>query len=134
MKKIIIDIKTIKFILVGIANTIVGTGVMFFSYHILGCGYWVSSALNYIVGSLFSYFLNKYFTFQSKRKGFKNIASFVLNISICYFIAYGVAKPMVAQLFTIDNAAFRDNVSMIVGMCLFVGFNYIGQRYIVFKE
>jgi len=25
-------------------------------------------------------------------------------------------------------------VAMLVGMCLFVGFNYLGQRFFVFRE
>ena len=50
------DITTIKFILVGIVNTIVGTGVMFFLYNFCSVNYWIASASNYIVGSIVSYF------------------------------------------------------------------------------
>ena len=62
MRKIF-DIMTLKFILVGIVNTLVGTGVMFLLYNVFHTGYWIASASNYIVGSVVSYFLNKYFTF-----------------------------------------------------------------------
>lgn len=55
----IIDKKTIKFILVGIVNTIFGTTVMFVAYNMIGFSYWISSALNYILGSILSFFLNK---------------------------------------------------------------------------
>ena len=30
--------------------------------------------------------------------------------------------------------AKEENIAMLVGMCLFVGFNYLGQRYFAFKE
>ena len=69
MKKIIsafFDRQFLKFCLVGIANTIVGTAVMYGLYNLAGCGYWFSSAMNYVVGSILSYFLNKYFTFKSR--------------------------------------------------------------------
>lgn len=66
----------VRFIIVGIINTLVGAGVMFFMYNILGAGYWVSSALNYIVGSIVSYFLNKYFTFRQKQKSLRIVLSF----------------------------------------------------------
>ena len=59
----LIDKTTIKFILVGIVNTLVGTGVMFLMYNLLHASYWISSASNYIIGSIVSYVLNKYFTF-----------------------------------------------------------------------
>ena len=51
-------------------NTLVGTGVMFAAYNLLHLSYWVSSASNYVVGSIVSYFLNKYFTFQNKERSF----------------------------------------------------------------
>ena len=130
----LIDRKTIKFIFVGILNTLVGTGVMFFSYNILGLGYWISSALNYIIGSILSYFLNKYFTFKSKRNGIGSILRFVINISLCYFIAYGIAKPVVTHILLGYSYVIRDNISMLFGMGLFVVLSYIGQRYIVFKD
>ena len=66
--KNILDITFWKFVLVGIVNTLVGTGVMFAAYNLLHLSYWLSSASNYVVGSVVSYFLNKYFTFQNKEK------------------------------------------------------------------
>ena len=83
------DITTIKFLMVGVINTLVGTGLMFILYNIFSVNYWISSASNYIVGSIVSYFLNKYFTFQNKEKSWRQILSFVVNITICYLIAYG---------------------------------------------
>ena len=41
-----------KFILVGVANTIFGTGIMFVFYNVFHFSYWVSSASNYFFGSI----------------------------------------------------------------------------------
>ncbi len=73
-KQKLIDITTVKFLLVGVINTLVGTGTMFGLYNCLGCSYWVSSAGNYIVGSIVSYFLNKYFTFKKSSEKCKDCA------------------------------------------------------------
>ena len=62
--KNILDITFWKFVLVGIVNTLVGTAVMFAAFNVLLLSYWISSASNYVVGSIVSYFLNLYFTFQ----------------------------------------------------------------------
>ena len=48
----------IKFVLVGMVNVTVGATVMFVFYNVFHFSYWVSSASNYIVGSIVSYFLN----------------------------------------------------------------------------
>lgn len=123
-----------KFILVGIVNTLFGTAIMFALYNIAHCNYWVSSAANYICGSILSYFLNKHFTFQNKSKDIKIVLRFILNISICYLVAYGVAKPAVKMVLAESSQTIQDNCSMLVGMGIFVILNYLGQRFFAFKE
>lgn len=130
----IIDKTTIKFILVGIINTLVGTSVMFLLYNLAGVNYWISSASNYIVGSIVSYLLNKYFTFNNKEKSLKQVVKFVVNISLCYLLAYGIAKPTVEFILSPLTLRMKENLAMLVGMGLFVAFNYIGQRFFVFKN
>ena len=121
-----------KFILVGVINTLVGTVIMFACYNLVGLSYWISSAANYIVGSLVSYYLNKHFTFKSTEKGIKPVLRFVINIAICYLIAYGVAKPLVSNILREQSKSIQENGAMLVGMLLFVGLNYLGQRFFAF--
>ena len=129
-----IDKTTVKFVIVGIINTIVGTSVMFLLYNFAGVNYWISSASNYIVGSIVSYVLNKYFTFNNKEKSVWQVVKFVINISLCYLLAYGMAKPVVEWILSLLSVSIKENLAMLVGMGLFVIFNYVGQRYFVFKE
>ncbi len=134
MIKKLLDKTFLKFILVGAVNTLVGTAVMFLCYNALHCSYWFSSAMNYVIGSIVSYFLNKYFTFQFKERSWKIVAKFIVNIAICYLIAYGVAKPLVAHLLAGQTVTIQENGAMLVGMGLFVLLNYIGQRFFAFKK
>ena len=90
----VIDQKLLKFIVVGIINTLVGMAIMFGLYNLAHCSYWLSSAANYVLTSILSYFLNKYFTFQKREKSAAQIVRFVINIAVCYLIAYGIAKPL----------------------------------------
>ncbi len=129
-----LDIRFLKFMVVGVINTVVGTAVMFIMYNVFHQSYWISSASNYVVGSILSYFLNKYFTFESKKKSLSQVLKFVLNISLCYLVAYGIAKPAVTWMLQGQQGALRDNLAMVVGMVLFTLLNYIGQRAYVFKR
>ncbi len=129
-----------KFILVGLVNTLFGTGIMFLlynlafkNYHDSSWAYWVSSAANYVLGSILSYFLNKRFTFKNKAAAGKTMLPFVINISLCYLLAYGGAKPLARLIFSGLSATAQDNLAMLAGMCFFVALNYIGQRFFVFK-
>lgn len=133
MKKIF-DETFWKFIIVGIINTIFGTAIMFIFYNCFSLNYWVSSAANYVLGSILSYFLNKYFTFKNREKGWKPLLRFAINISVCYLIAYGIAKPLVAYILHSQSKSVQENGAMLVGMCLFVILNYLGQRFFAFRK
>ncbi len=133
MLKKIFDKTFLKFILVGVANTVFGTAIMFILYNVFGVNYWVSSASNYVCGSILSYFLNKFFTFRSTEKGFGVIIRFVVNITLCYLIAYGAAKPLIRYILSGMGTRIQDNVAMLAGMGLFVILNYFGQRFFAFK-
>ena len=97
MKKLIrwigslIDEKLLKFVAVGVVNTLVGTAIMFGLYNLAGCSYWLSSAANYTLTSILSFFLNKFFTFRNRQKSPAQVLRFDGNILVCYLVAYGVA-------------------------------------------
>lgn len=122
-----------KFILVGVANTIFGTGIMFVFYNAFHFSYWISSASNYFFGSILSYILNRIFTFRNSETTVKTLPRFVINISLCYLLAYGIAKPLVIHVLSNLTQKAQENIAMLLGMCLFVGLNYIGQRFFVFR-
>ena len=132
--KLFTDKTFMKFVLVGVVNTLVGTSIMFIFYNVFHQSYWVSSASNYFFGSICSYILNKHFTFQSHEKGWKPLLRFTLNILVCYLLAYGMAKPLIHWILTGTSVNIQENVSMALGMCLFVVFNYLGQRFFAFKK
>lgn len=130
----LLDEKLLKFLLVGVVNTLIGTAIMFGLYNLAHCSYWASSAANYFLTSILSFFLNKYFTFQSHEQGGAQAIRFALHIAVCYLLAYGLAKPLCLRLLVETDTAVRENISMLVGMCLFTGLNYLGQRFFTFRE
>lgn len=132
MKKLF-DKTMIKFVLVGLFNTLVGCGTMFLLYNLANCSYWFSSAANYVVGGVVSYFLNKYFTFQNKERSWKQVSRFILTLACCYLIAYGAAKPVVMWLLSGQPVKLQENVAMFVGMGLYTILNYFGQRFFAFR-
>ena len=103
--KALFDEKLWKFLLVGVLNTLVGNGLMFLLYNLVHWGYWPSTAVSYSLASVMSYFL-----------------------------AYGVAQKLMEVILSGVGESLRDNIAMLTGMCLFVGLNYLGQRFFAFRE
>ncbi len=151
LEKTILDKTFWKFVLVGVLNTIVGLGVNYLVLWLLGMNpsvsdntaYWIASAANYVIGSILSFFLNKYFTFKSNAKSAAEVFRFILNIVVCWLIAYGTATPFIGWLFTKQWVWPWQNVEMpkavgyiatLLGAGLFVILNYFGQRFFAFKK
>ncbi len=132
MNQKIIDETTIKFIFVGVVNTIIGTTIMFVSYNIFSLSYWISTALNYVIGSIFSFFLNKFFTFKNTEKSFSQVLRFICTIVFSYVIAYGFAKSCVSYFLSTQSLFIQENISMLVGMIVFTVINYFGQKFFTF--
>lgn len=136
MIKKVLDLEQSRFIIVGVLNTIIGTAAMLIAYNVFHMGYWLSSAMDYIIGSIFSYFANKYFTFKAEKKSKTEVIRFVINIVVCYLLAYGIARPtmdIVLSGVTLSKS-LMDQISMFFGMGIFVVLNYFGQKFFVFKK
>ena len=130
----VVDVKLLKFLLVGVINTLVGVSIELFLYNVLHCGVWFSSATNYVLTSILSFFLNKHFTFRNKENSWRQVLRFAANIAVCYLLAHGIAVPLMEWLLRGANEAMRGNVTLLTGMCLFTGLNYLGQRFFAFAE
>ena len=129
----LIDKQFFRFIIVGIINTLTGSAIMFTLYNAAHLNYWFSSACNYIITSIASFFLNKYFTFAVKEWSLFMVTAFAVNIACCYGVAYGIAKPVMRYALQSQSIKIQENGALLAGMCLFTGLNYLGQRFIVFN-
>ena len=130
----LIDGTVPRFLLVGVINTLVGCGAMFLLYNAAHWSYWAASAANYVLGGVVSFFLNKYFTFRRREWSWRQVVRFAVNVAVCWLLAYGLAKPLVLRLLAGEALWLQENAAMVVGMCLYTGLNYLGQRFFAFRK
>lgn len=127
----------IRFIIVGIVNTIVGLSCMYLFLHAVGLSYWIATFLGNSLGACVSYFLNRNFTFRSQNSVTKSAILFVLVILCCYFISYDLGKNVVAWVLK-SNAIFNEklttDLAVLVGTGLYTVLNYFGQKLFVFPN
>ena len=135
MAKKWIDGTVPRFLLVGVINTLVGCGAMFLLYNLAHWSYWLSSAANYLLGGIVSFFLNKYFTFRKREGSWGQAVRFAVNVAACWLLAYGLAKPAMGALLsgTALSPQLQGNLTMLAGSGLFVLLNYFGQRFFAFR-
>ena len=136
MRRNVFDKTFLTFLIVGVVNTLFGTMIMFVLYNAFGCSYWFSSFCDYFFGSILSYYLNKHFTFHYQGTDWKSIFRFILNIVVCYLIAYSLALNLTR--YALESMHFSkvivENIAMLVGTVLFMVINYLGQKFFAFKK
>lgn len=120
--------------MVGCLNTLVGAGAMFALYNLAGASYWLSSAMNYVVGGILSYFLNRCFTFRKSYEGVFQVLRFALTVLVSYLTAYGLAKPLVISILAESPKKVSENIAMGIGTALYTLINYFGQKFFAFKK
>ncbi|MCM1251905.1 MAG: GtrA family protein [Clostridium sp.] len=143
--------EVIHFGMVGVINTFMGWVIIFILYNIAHMNYWFSSAISYLIGSIFSYHANAKVTFKVEGKERDKMLPwrFAINIIVCYLVAFSVAKPLVTSLLSsrpkdiVEKIAvmlgmeFQDiveNIALILGMGFFIVMNFFGQKLFVFRK
>ncbi|WP_260631040.1 GtrA family protein [Bacillus sp. S/N-304-OC-R1] len=127
----------IRFLFVGVLNTLIGFSIMIFLLNIAGMSYWYSTFLGNTAGATFSYILNRSFTFQSKVSVKTSIFRFMFVILGCYLVAYSTSHHVLnffVNYTLITNALIAENIAVAMGTCIYTVLNYLGQKYLVFKK
>lgn len=148
-KQSVFDEKMWKFLLVGILNTVVGYGLTYLFLNVFHWGFWLSTIGSYVLASVMSYFLNRYFTFRYEGETLGSVLRFALNIAVCYLASHGLARLIGPAFFRWFLGILPDglnrflarlfadpvtNLTALLAMCFFVVFNYLGQRFFAFRE
>ncbi len=123
----------LRFVLVGVCNTLLSLLLMFL---LEGLGYWPSTAIAYAAGAALSFFLNRSFTFHSEEDFWRSAGKFIVNVAVCYAVAYAVAQPLVSWLLgsTAIPPVWQERIAKVAGMGLYTLLNYFGQRFFAFRK
>lgn len=126
----------LRFLMVGIINTIVGLSMIFLLFYIFHLSYWVATFFGNIVGGLVSFILNRSFTFQSDKSIKKTIVPFFLVMFICYFVSYNIGKKIAFSFLNITALPILSvhDLAILLGSGLYTITNYFGQKLFVFSH
>ena len=145
-RKFLIVFQAAKFILTGALNTFIDLGIlnllMFVFGIATGMGYSVFKGISFVIATINSYFLNKFWTFDKieTKKTKKEMTQFFLVSIIGFGINIGTASiivNVVGPQFGFTDG-FTDkmwgNVGAIVATFVGMTWNFIGYKFVVFKK
>nr|WP_315301194.1 GtrA family protein [Raoultella terrigena] len=115
----------LKYVMVGLLNTAI-TAVVIFLLMSSGVGIYISNALGYVVGILFSFVVNSLFTFSTTLTG-KRFIKFLASCAVCW-----VANIITVKIFLI---IFSDFIYMaqLCGMIVYTISGYLINKLWVMK-
>lgn len=127
----------VRFVMVGVVNTLVGLSVMYLLLNGLGLSYWLSTFIGNSVGACVSFLLNRRFTFRSDGSVLNGFIRFVAVILICYFLSYSIGKNLVPWLLSdygSITSKVKTNLAVLFSTFLYTILNYFGQKLFVFPQ
>ena len=83
-------IQLVKYLLVGVMNTLITLAVIFVCKIYLGINPYVSNALGYLAGLINSFMWNRKWVFRSNGKMSREALHFLCGFMVCYSVQFGV--------------------------------------------
>ncbi|MBZ6444044.1 GtrA family protein [Paenibacillus polymyxa] len=123
----------IRYLIVGIVNTLVGLTSVLLLFNLLNFNYWVSSFVGNVFGILVSFFLNKKYTFKSQNKIVSALFKFILVSLFCYIISYSIGY-VISLKNIIGNWTLASNLSILFSSGLYTILGYLGHKKITFAS
>ena len=146
MKKIIEWIRTeffsretLIYLITGLISTAINWTITYVFNNFLHLGYWVTSAAAFLCSLVFTYFANKKYTFKNTEAQSKVLPRYLAEVFICFILAYGAGKPVLDWFFSkvVQPDWDADKLNTIKGILAnicYIGLNYIGQKFFVFRK
>lgn len=115
-----------RYLCVGLLNTIVGFGVIF-GLMLCGVNPEISNVFGYAFGIIFSYVVNKIFTFKSKNRSKTEFIKFILAMALAYILNFIALKIAI-------NSGVNAYLSQIISGAIYTISGFLFSKLFVFNK
>ena len=133
-------IQLVKYLLVGVMNTLITLAVIFVCKIYLGINPYVSNALGYLAGLINSFMWNRKWVFRSNGKMSREALHFLCGFMVCYSVQFGVVLLLNQSWFGSTRYMLPFGiiitgygVATLLGNVCYTLTNFIYNRVITFK-
>lgn len=120
-------LKEFRFLITGGINTIVGYG-SYTLFVFLGTQYLIANIFSTIIGTINSYFWNKYFTFKSPKKSFSEVIRFCTVYGISFLIG------LLLLYILVDILNINSYIAGFINLIFTTLISYFGHNWFSFKK
>lgn len=123
-----VDMQFFRFLLVGLINTFVGLGLIYFCMSVLGLDYRVANFAGYAVGSGVSFVLNRNWTFRAEGSWLDGLLRWSCVVGGAYVLNF------ITLVLVHDRLGIRADVSQLAGMVVYTLSSFVGGRCFAFRN
>lgn len=130
--------ETLAYLIVGLTSTAFNWTLTYIFNNVFKLGYWISSALTFLISITFSYIMNRKFAFKNSGSIKETLPRYLFTVAACFVIAYGLGKAVLDWFFSkilILSLPIEkmDTIKGILANICYIGLNYFGQKFFVFR-
>jgi len=118
----------IRYLLVGVVNTLVGLGTIYLAMYFLQMGVASSNAFGYAIGIMVSFALNKKWTFKSQDHPVYSFLRYLLVLLVAY------VANLETVLFANSHFDLNAYLSQALGIIPYTAIGFLGSRYFAFHK
>ncbi len=125
----LLEYEVTRFLIVG-STTVLIDLVFYFLLIYIGFDTSLSKGISFSVGTIFAYFANRNYTFQSSMRGFFRFTVFTL-LYLSTLVVNVASNEIVLKFTSHINSSLM--IAFLIATSLSATLNFIGMKYIVFK-
>lgn len=124
----LVNLQSVRFLIVGILNTLVGLGAYYLTLTWLQFHFVVALTVSHIIGVIHSYLWNNYWTFNGGNTNMTKVTKF----SLVYLITY-VVNLFILSMF-IKTFGFTPLLGQVISIFITTILSFLGHKYWSFKK
>lgn len=124
----LLDLSSVRFLIVGLANTSVGLLIIYSGKWLIGLDDIAANMVGYSCGLVLSFVLNKRWSFRYKGSSGLALLRFFLVILVAYLLNLGLT------LVAINSLSINSYFAQALGVVPYTVITYLGSRYFVFPD
>jgi putative flippase GtrA len=126
---------------IGVLYTIVGFSIIFIAINLFDASYFLATIVGYAVGVVFSFFMNRRFTFKDTGDVFATFVRFVTVFVFAYSLSYiiGLLLGHIAKGYSQDmgmrvTEKMFKNLAAIAGGAFYTLVGFVGNKLFIFRN
>jgi len=113
--------------MVGVANTLVGLGTIYFAMYFFQLDIVRANAIGYSIGILLSFALNKAWTFSSQDHVVSSFIRYILVLAVAY------VANLATVIFANSHLSLNPYIAQALGIIPYTAIGFMGSRYFAFR-